>query len=175
MAQAPAPAPAVQQGYSTVMPAAQRQPMAYQPASQPVAMRMAGSPGFKDPTISRLLSVVFIGGGQFYSGETKKGLLLAGLGYGSWVALPLFAASKVDNCYTSLNSGNYNTAGDCGASAIGTAALVSYGVSLGTWVYGIIDADAAARRTNMTPVATWQPAFRTDGKRTYLGMQHSMQ
>ena len=170
-----APAPVVQQGYPTAPGPQQRQPMVgYQP-TQPVPMRTAGMQGFKDPSTSRLFSIVFIGGGQFYSGETMKGLVLAGLGYGSWVALPLFAVSQVDNCASNFNSGNYSYSyGDCGAGSIGTAAIAAYAVSLGTWIYGIMDADNAARRTNMKPVAEWQPAFKTDGKRTYLGMQYNI-
>lgn len=165
-----APAPPTQQGLPVPTYGVQRQQMGYAPAAQP--MRLPGMPGFKDPNTSRLFSIVFIGGGQFYSGETKKGLLLAGLGYGSWVALPMFALSRVNSCTTDFNNGNFADVDDCGASSIGAVALASYAVSLGTWIYGIVDADNAALRTNLKPAMGWQPAFRTDGKRTYLGVQH---
>jgi hypothetical protein len=83
-------------------------------------------PGYKDPGIATIASVVIPGGGQMYSGETKKGVALLGIGMGSLV---LGYAASVD-----------------GGSA--APAAVGYLVYLGTWVYGIMDAGDSAHRMN---------------------------
>lgn len=82
--------------------------------------------GYKDPGIATIASVVIPGGGQMYSGETKKGVALLGIGMGSLV---LGYAASVD-----------------GGSA--APAAVGYLVYLGTWVYGIMDAGDSAHRMN---------------------------
>lgn len=82
-------------------------------------------PGYKDPGIATLLSVVVTGGGQLYSGETTKGAALLGIGLGSLVVGA--AASSPDNA---------------------TPVLLGSLVYLGTWVYGIADASSSAQRMN---------------------------
>ena len=89
--------------------------------------------GYKDPGTATLFGVLVTGGGHFYSGETGKGLALLGIGTGAYLAGALVTASSCDN-----SSGCDNVA----------PLLAGAGVALGTWIYGIIDADDAARRTN---------------------------
>lgn len=91
--------------------------------------------GYKDPGTATLFGVLVTGGGHFYSGETGKGLALLGIGAGSYLAG--FAATAA-----SCNSSGT----DCTNVA---PLLAGAGVALGTWIYGIVDADDAARRTNV--------------------------
>lgn len=79
----------------------------------------------KDPTIGLLLSILVTGGGHFYAGETTKGLILLGIGVGAYVAGA--ALSDSDNL---------------------TPLYLGAVVSLGAWVYGIIDGMKAVERYN---------------------------
>ena len=97
----------------------------------------------KSVEIATLLSVLITGGGQIYAGEINRGLTLLGIGVGAIVA-------------TSLT----NSTG---------LALAGLGVYLGTWVYGILDADDSVRRMNaangfaLAPVAVPGPAGSAPG------------
>lgn len=139
----------------------------YPQPGAPAMARMPGSIGYKDPSMARIFSVVVIGGGQFYSGETGKGLVLAGIGYGAPIVASMFIVSSADDCLNDYNNGNYTACDDYGAG-VGAAALTSWAVTLGTWIYGIVDADNAAMRTNMKPARfAVAPSIRTDGNRVY--------
>ncbi len=81
---------------------------------------------FKDPNTATLLSVLITGGGQFWAGDTGRGLLLFGVGNGA----------VLGGCLITANTGS---SGLCAAGAL---------VWLGTWVYGIVDAAPTARRMN---------------------------
>lgn len=120
-------------------------------------------PGYKDPGTATLFGVLITGGGHFYSGETGKGLALLGIGTGAYV---VGAVATASSC---------NSYGDsCDNVA---PLLLGAGVALGTWIYGIVDADDAARRTNAengydVPMALAPTALRTDdGTRPGLAMR----
>lgn len=122
------------------------------------AQQQQGTPSsseYKDPNTATLLSVVVIGGGQFYSGDTQKGAMLLGVGYGSII---LGEAIGVAAC-----SGG----GSCGAGA--AALLAGVGVGVGTWIYGIMDASNAAERHNASigksRTASVAPVVLPDGNR----------
>jgi len=178
---APAPAPTYPPQATYPPPAAYPPQTAYppqsayppgyppQPGYQPAGVtsaRMPGTAGYKDPSTARILSVVFIGGGQFYSGETGKGLLLAGLGYGAPIVASMFIYSSANDCVDDIYSGTYTT---CDTSnSWGAAVLVAWAVTLSTWIYGIVDADNAAMRTNAKPMHFGvMPSVHTDGQRVY--------
>ncbi len=80
-------------------------------------------PGYKDPGTALLFSVLITGGGQLYSGETNRGLLLLGVGVGSVLV-------------------------GCGIAGSLSVCEVGVLVDLGMYVYGIVDAPASARRMN---------------------------
>ena len=94
----------------------------------------ASMAGYKDPGTATLFSVLLTGGGQFYAGETKKGAVLLGLGLGSFIAGAALSTSSCD----------YYDGCSTNAAPLAIGALAY----LGTWIYGIADAGAAARRQN---------------------------
>lgn len=94
--------------------------------------------GYKDPGTATIMSVIVPGGGHLYSGETKKGAIILGVGLGGLV---LGTALSVDSvgCDANLNC-------DTDASYLPMAA--GYLLYLGSWVYGITDASNSADRMN---------------------------
>jgi hypothetical protein len=101
----------------------------------PVYQTQAGQMlvGYKDPGTATLFSVLLTGGGHFYSGDSKKGAVLLGIGLGSLIA------------------GAAATSASCDAYSCSTSTapiVVGSLVYLGTWIYGIADAGSAARRHN---------------------------
>lgn len=109
-------------------------PLAAAQEAPPTQTYQPPPPGYKDPSTATLFGVLITGGGHFYSGETGKGLALIGIGYGSYIAGAVVTAASCNS------SGS-----DCDNVA---PLLVGAGVALGSWIYGIVDADDAARRTN---------------------------
>lgn len=118
------------------------EPAAYQPPP----------PGYKEPGTATLFGVLITGGGHFYSGETGKGLALLGIGTGAYLAGALVTVSSCENDNNCDNVGPL---------------LAGAGIALGTWIYGIVDADDAARRTNerngYAPVAVAPTVVNADG------------
>jgi hypothetical protein len=103
------------------------------PVANGSALSSAESPR-KSGTTATLLAVVIPGSGHLYAGETGKGLALfagtvaaAGIGYS-------YSKSKCpssnDNCDV-------------------TPMVAADAVALGLWVYGVLDAHNATRRTNL--------------------------
>lgn len=91
---------------------------------------------YKDPTTATLFSLLVTGGGQFYSGETGRGLLyLAGGVTGA--ALVLGAAESCASDY-------YGT----GCSSQSGTAVAGLVLALGSWTVSLIDAHNAAHRHN---------------------------
>jgi hypothetical protein len=86
--------------------------------------------GYKDPGTATLFSVLITGGGQMYAGNLKKGATLLAIGYGS--AIAGWTASYASCDYS------------CSLAPAAIGGLVS----LGTWVYGIMDASSEARSYN---------------------------
>jgi hypothetical protein len=89
--------------------------------------------GYKDPGTATLFSVVLTGGGHFYSGESKKGAMLLGIGLGSFVVGAAASTASCDGYSCSTNT---------------TPLVLGALAYMGTWVYGIMDAGDAARRHN---------------------------
>jgi hypothetical protein len=106
-------------------------------SSSAFAQQGAGAPygaGYKDPGTATLFSVLLTGGGHFYSGETRKGATLLGVGLGSFIAGAAMSGGVSCSDYSCSN----NT----------TPLVVGSLVYLGTWIYGIVDSGNAARRQN---------------------------
>ena len=95
----------------------------------------------KDPLIAIIIGLVVPGGGQLYAGDTPKGLMILGVGYGSLVG-GWFLAHALDAPVVSL---------------------VGYAGFLGAVVYGLLEAsddvEAANRRNGyaLAPSVTRTP------------------
>ena len=146
-------------------------PGQYAGAPTPGAVRAPGSPGYKDPTMAQIFSAVVIGGGQFYSGDTSKGLMLAGLGYGSFIVAPMVLSGLIAEDYEDCWEDDWSS--DCYDTAASAPAIIygAWAVGLGTWVYGIMSADDSAKRANATPYYAVTPVIDQKGDRTYAGLQ----
>jgi len=108
----------------------------------PARAQQASHPaGFKDPGTATLLSVVIPGGGQLYSGETRKGLTLLGVGMGGFT---LGAAMTFASAGVSCNEDTFS----CESEGSALPAVLGYMAYLGTWIYGIADASSSAQRMN---------------------------
>lgn len=105
-------------------------------ASQSTAPR----PGYKDPGTSTLFSVLIPGGGQLYSGDTRRGVTLLGVGLGGLTLGVAMTAGSVgvscDDDFSCKDDTNY------------APAALGYAAYLGAWLYGIIDASDSAQRMN---------------------------
>ena len=109
-------------------------------AAAPATAQLDARATYKDPGTSTLLSVAVPGGGQLYSGETRRGATLLGVGVGG-VVLGLAAT-------TSSVSVSCDTAYDCEDDTNYLPLTLGYAAFLGSWIYGIIDADDSAQRMN---------------------------
>jgi len=101
--------------------------------------QQATKPGFKETGTATLWSVLITGGGQFYAGESGKGLALLGGSLGSVIlgaALSTDATCDISGFNISCNEANF------------TPLYAGIGASLALWIYGIMDAPKAAKRTN---------------------------
>lgn len=89
---------------------------------------------WKDPEVAKRMAFWYPGGGHLYTGELGRGVtLLTGGAIGTVaVALALFCEASID--FSCQNTGPV---------AAGGLALM-----LGTWIYGMVDADNSARRVN---------------------------
>jgi hypothetical protein len=110
-------------------------------SAAPAAAQTAAPPlGYKDPGTATLIGVVVPGGGQLYAGETKKGLILLGTGVGGLVLGTAMTTNSVSaSCDEDLS---------CEDDTNYLPMAVGYLAFLGSWVYGIIDADDSATRMN---------------------------
>lgn len=93
--------------------------------------------GYRDPNMATIVSVLVPGGGHLYSGETKKGAMILGIGLGGLVL------------GTALSVESVGCDGlDCDTDANYLPMTAGYLVYLGSWVYGIMDASDSAARMN---------------------------
>ncbi len=98
----------------------------------------APKPGAKDEGTATILSIVIVGAGQMYAGDTKRGLLMLGGAYGAIIAGAIISTSASCSFTDSLDC----TDGSTVPLAIGALA------ALGIWIYGIVDAAPTTRRMN---------------------------
>jgi uncharacterized protein YraI len=113
------------QSNSTPPPPAPAQRSVASPPA-PAPQREAHSAGFKEPGTATLISVLITGGGQFYAGDTSRGLIMFAVGDGALIV----------GCGLAASNGSYAL---CGVGAL---------VYVGTWIYSIADAAPTTRRMN---------------------------
>lgn len=104
-----------------------------------VASLQAGDVGYKDPSLARIIGVVFTGGGQIYAGRTGKGLALLGTAFGAAVIGGAMSAASID-----YDCGWNET--NCDYTPSYAPLYLGYAVALAAWGYGWYTApdDAAA-------------------------------
>lgn len=93
----------------------------------------------KDPGTATLISVLVVGGGQLYSGEINRGLLMLGGAYGAVIAGAILSSSPSFDYYTGEVNRGSNAPLYIGALA-----------ATGIWIYSILDAAPSAMRMNTT-------------------------
>ena len=86
-------------------------------------------PNAKDEGTATILSIVIIGAGQMYAGDTRRGLIMLGGAYGA-----LIAGAALSSCDT----------GGCSTAPLALG-LIGW---LGIGIYSIIDAAPTTRRMN---------------------------
>lgn len=102
----------------------------------------------RDPAVAIGLAWLCPGCGHFYSGETTKGALIAGISVGS-VMGGLVVQLKQSARYTNLNCQTTVGRLDCNEPSMDlTPILVGGAIGLAGYVYGLIDAGPSARRMN---------------------------
>ncbi|CAA9329112.1 MAG: hypothetical protein AVDCRST_MAG68-2397 [uncultured Gemmatimonadetes bacterium] len=109
-------------------------------SAAPAAAQREARIGYKDPGTATLVSLAIPGGGQLYSGETGRGAALLGVSLGG-VALGVSATVSsagvsCDEAFNCQDDTNY------------LPMALGYAVFLGSWIYGVIDADDSAQRMN---------------------------
>lgn len=90
---------------------------------------------FKSPLTAALLSFLYPGAGQFYNGQTGKGIIMSTLGAVSLVGLATSGASMTDS------SGKF----DEEKTVFFTVNCVAYAA---TWIWSMIDASGSAKTIN---------------------------
>jgi hypothetical protein len=118
---------------------------AAQPSSPSAATQADTTvPELKSPTTARLLGII-PGAGHMYAGEVGRGFLYLGGTLGILLVGGLVGAT---DCFTDELFSNQP---DCGRTTAETVSLIAAG---GLWVWSIVDAGRAARRTNAKRAAT---------------------
>ena len=98
----------------------------------------------KDPATATVLSVLVTGGGQLYAGETRNGLgLLLGSIGATLVGYVVSDFTGESNFHCDSFDCYYDT-----QDPDITPFWIGLGISGAMWLYGVIDASNAARRTN---------------------------
>jgi hypothetical protein len=112
-----------------------------------------GDPGYKDPGMAILVEVLVTGGGHFYAGETKRGLALLGGSVGAIVAGAVATLATSDFCEGEFGYGDSDPCDDQAEDINWAPFAVGVVAALGIKVYGLVDAPAAARRSNTRRVS----------------------
>lgn len=132
-----------------------------------------GDARYRSPDTALLLEYLMPGWGHFYAGETKRGAFLLVGSVGAAGAGLVGTLASQDRC-DSRNFGAFNRCVD--ENHINWAPLaVGLGVAVGIRLYGLFDADDAARRANARGLASVAPvrpvvAARPGGE-TRLGLE----
>lgn len=120
-------------------------------APQPVA-------AYKDPGLATLLSVLIVGGGQFYTGDVAKGLALLGTSsLGLTVGYVMSANSIEAECRSTSTRVRCEDRTNWAPFVIGAA------VATGAWLTGIADAGPSAMRANARNGINVRPGLYTAG------------
>ena len=119
-------------GNRTVTPDLQQGTGPAQPVTQPVPGTSRKAPG-----TATALAFLVTGAGHIYAGEGGTGFILLITG----AAAPYIGAS-LSNCNDSYNGYYYDSSCDY------TPLYIGIGVSAFTWLYSLVDAGRAAKRTN---------------------------
>jgi hypothetical protein len=108
--------------------------------SSPSAATQADTtvPAVKSPTTARLIGII-PGAGHMYAGEVGRGFLYLG---GTVGVVFVAALAGFTDC---LENTSWFAQSDCDGGAAATVGLIAAG---GLWVWSIVDAGRAARRTN---------------------------
>jgi TM2 domain-containing membrane protein YozV len=93
---------------------------------------------FKSPLTAALLSFLYPGAGQFYNGQTGKGIIMSALGAVSLLSLATSGTSVMD---TYNRSGKFEEE----ETVFFTVNCVAYAA---TWIWSIIDASGSAKAIN---------------------------
>jgi hypothetical protein len=101
----------------------------------------------KEPVLSCLFSILLPGGGQYYNGEYKKGGIMTGLFFLSYIGMA--ASIQSDNSYYDY-SGNYHA--DGANEALGAICALT---AIGTYLWSIIDAPIVSNRINREIMLKW--------------------
>lgn len=111
--------------------------------ARPAAAQQQMHPvGYKDPTMATIMSVIIPGGGHLYSGETRKGAMILGVGVGGLVLGSALTVGSADiDC-------DFDDDFECDDDTSYLPAAAGYLLYLGSWVYGIMDASNSADRMN---------------------------
>lgn len=113
--------------------------LAFAFSATPALGQTAPPYGYKDPGTSTLISVLVPGGGHLYSGETRKGATLLGVGLGGLVVGVAMTTSSV-----SASCDSFSCSDDTNYAPMALGYLAYFG----TWIYGIVDAGDSAHRMN---------------------------
>ena len=120
-------------------------PLHGQQASAPVAHGGAGMAmaegGEKDVTVARVLAAVIPGTGHIYAGEKSKGWTLMGVTIGSYALGRALGDAACGGKTTGSDRLPACTTGQM-------IALTGSVISIGAWIYGIVDAGHAVRDHN---------------------------
>lgn len=123
-------------------------------------------PSYRDPGTATIYSVVIPGGGQLYSGETTRGLLLLA---GSSAAL------LAGNVLSSPAKCDYDSSFSLSCKeANNTPLTIGMLASLGIWGYGIYDAKKSAERMNLKRAhhtARFEASFDIRGSQSKFGVR----
>lgn len=96
---------------------------------------------YKDPAAARRMSFVLPGGGHLYADERRKGMALLAVSVAGFVGGYALSAQTTEfQCDDHVLQ--------CQEETDYTMLLYGSAVGLASWIYGILDAPQAARRTN---------------------------
>lgn len=140
--------------------------------AKPGQVRFPGMPGYKDPTVARVIGLLVPGGEGFYTGNMTRGIVKAALGYGGLFVLPSIVANKeVSDCTGDIYSGNYDTS-SCDGTSIAWAAWAGWGTYMAMVLHGVITGDDAADAANRRPMYGMTPILQPGGNgRTMVGLR----
>ncbi|MFH1841942.1 MAG: hypothetical protein ABIF77_01945 [bacterium] len=127
----------------------------------------SGAASYRNPGTARLYSFLLAGGGQFYNGDTKKGLLQLAMSVtGIYLAVTNFPSEEwVRDDYYWASYGYWRSYGN------ETLAYGGLALALGASVWSILDAGGGAQRANERNGLALCPTGNEDLQVSLTGMQ----